>query len=106
MVRLLQQIVEQTRSYDLANNTLTSPAAQLGDAPLFRAPAFAVQVNVLWFASLTFSLMTASFGMLVKQWLREYMTMDYIPPQARHFWYPGIRDWKVSEVAAALPVLL
>lgn len=110
MVRLLQQIVDQTSSYRLVDNQLNSSAPSLLAATPFRPPAFAVQVNVLWFASLTISLMTASFGMLVKQWLREYMAVDYISPQARlrarHFRHPGIRDWKVFEIAALLPVLL
>ncbi|CAL1693807.1 unnamed protein product [Somion occarium] len=68
------------------------------------------RVNVLWFASLILSLVTASFGMLVKQWLREFLAGEYTSPQARlrtHFFrYPGLLKWKVFELVALLPILL
>ena len=66
-------------------------------------------VNILWFASLIFSLVTASFGMLVKQWLREYLAdMNPSPHarlQVRHYRWPGLVQWKVFEIAAILPLL-
>ncbi|KAI0695535.1 hypothetical protein BC835DRAFT_946113 [Cytidiella melzeri] len=70
----------------------------------------AVRVNVLWFSSLIISLTTASFGMLVKQWLREYLAVENPSPQARlrirHFREPELTRWAVFEIAAVLPVLL
>ncbi|PSR71642.1 hypothetical protein PHLCEN_2v12495, partial [Hermanssonia centrifuga] len=55
-------------------------------------------------------LTTASFGILVKQWLREYIAIDYTSPRARlrarQFRYPGLAKWKVFEIAALLPLLL
>jgi hypothetical protein len=55
-------------------------------------------------------LVSASFAILVKQWLREYLAGDYTSPQARlrirHFRNPGLADWKVFEIAAILPLLL
>lgn len=69
-----------------------------------------VQVNALWFASLICSLVTASLGMLVKQWLREYLGGDYYSPQARlrvrQFRHEGIAAWNVFDIAAVLPLLL
>ena len=69
-----------------------------------------VQVNALWFASLICSLVTASLGMLVKQWLREYLAGDYYSPQARlrvrQFRHEGITAWNVFDIAAILPLLL
>jgi hypothetical protein len=69
-----------------------------------------VLVNVFWFASLITSLIAASFGMLVKQWLREYLTFRNPSPQAylrvRRYREPSLNAWKVFEIAAALPFLL
>lgn len=66
--------------------------------------------NALWFASLILSLMTASFGMLVKQWLREFLAGEYTSHRARlhtHLYrYPGLIKWRVFELAAILPLLL
>ncbi|KAI0753923.1 hypothetical protein BC629DRAFT_1174780 [Irpex lacteus] len=39
--------------------------------PDFQPTVNAIRVNVLWFASLTLSLVSASFSILVKQWLRD-----------------------------------
>ncbi|KAL4254486.1 hypothetical protein ABKN59_003217 [Abortiporus biennis] len=74
-------------------------------------PTFsAIRINVLWFSSLVFSLMTASLAMLVKQWLREYLAQECISPQERsrirHFRHSGLKRWGVFHVAAALPLLL
>lgn len=53
--------------------------------------------------------MTASFGMLVKQWLREFLAVENPSPQARlrirHYRWPGLQQWKVFEIAAVLPLL-
>lgn len=110
VVQLLQQVVDQSRSYRVEGTWFNSTAPYLAAPVPFHPGTYAIQVNVLWFASLTISLMAASFGILVKQWLREYMAMECISPQARlrtrHFHYSGIRDWKVFEIAAILPLLL
>lgn len=76
----------------------------------FEVPTWALRVNGLWFASLIVSLSTASFGMLVKSWLREYLAVSQVAPQlrlrVRQYRYPGLQKWKVFEIAAALPLLL
>jgi hypothetical protein len=109
MVRLLDRIANQTERYALVNGSLISTAVSVAP-PAFSPPTSAVHVNILWFASLLFSLITASFGMLVKQWLREFLAGDYVSPQARlrirHFRYPGLQVWKVFAIAAFLPLLL
>ncbi|KAI0084341.1 hypothetical protein BDY19DRAFT_854946, partial [Irpex rosettiformis] len=65
----------------------------------FQASTADIRVNVLWFASLLFSLITASFGILVKQWLREFLAAENPSPQARlrvrHLRYPELSRWKV-----------
>ena len=69
-----------------------------------------VRINGLWFSSLICSLVTASLGILVKQWLHEYMSHDSLSPRAhvriRQFRYEGLVRWRVFEIAAALPFLV
>lgn len=76
---------------------------------LFRPSSADIRVNVLWFSSLIFSLITASFGILIKQWLREYLAVNNPSPygrlRIRHYRYPGLRQWQVFEIAAVLPLL-
>jgi hypothetical protein len=114
MLEVMQQIALQTASYNIANgviNATSQPPMSIINTSTqpFEPSTSAIRVNVLWFASLIFSLMTASFGMLVKQWLREYLAVDNPSPQARlrirHFRYPGLMKWKVFEIAAILPLL-
>ncbi|KAI0691117.1 hypothetical protein BC835DRAFT_133037 [Cytidiella melzeri] len=112
MVALMQQVALQTYSYSLNAGFLNSTVPPLSQQTLFafQPSVNAVRVNVLWFASLTLSLISASFGILVKQWLREYLAGDYTSPQARlrvrHYRNPGLDNWKVFEIAAILPLLL
>lgn len=67
-------------------------------------------VNVAWFGSLILSLMAASYGMLVKQWLREYLAYQDASPLARLrlrcIRYPALAKWGVFEIVAVLPLLL
>lgn len=84
MIKLLSQVVVQTHAYTMANGYLNSTAPPLDVAAVqhFVPSVPAKRVNVLWFASLTLSLISASFGILVKQWLREYLSGEYVSPQA------------------------
>lgn len=84
-------------------------AATYPSAPFQPSPVN-IRINVLWFASLLFSLISASFGILVKQWLREYLAVQNPSPQARlrvrHLRYPELAKWQIFEIAAFLPLLL
>ena len=73
-VHLLTHISQQ-----LSNSSY--PPFTVSSIPVFQAPLSAVRINALWFTSLVFALVTASLGMLVKQWLREYMAQDSISPE-------------------------
>lgn len=68
------------------------------------------QINYLWFSSLILSLVTASFGMLVKQWLREYLSGNFALGRShlrlRFFRYIGMVKWRVFQIASLLPLLL
>ena len=111
MVALMQQNLAQTSSYTLSSGFLNSTITfQPSNPASFRPTTNAVWVNTLWFLSLALTLVSASFTILVKQWLREYLAGDYTSPQVRlrvrHFRNPALRDWKVFEIAATLPMLL
>ncbi|KAI0758592.1 hypothetical protein BC629DRAFT_1109790 [Irpex lacteus] len=101
MRQMSLQMSNPAYSPDIFANTTTTE--------VFQPSSDDIRVNVLWFASLIFSLMTASFGILVKQWLREYLAVDNPSPHARlrvhHYRYPGLAQWKVFEIAAILPLL-
>lgn len=107
----LRQLVAQTGSYQIQGSFLNSTVSTTTFQVIpFQPASTDVRVNVLWFASLLFSLITASFGILVKQWLREYLAVENPSPQARlrlrHLRYPQLKAWKVFEIAAVLPLLL
>ncbi|PSS30861.1 hypothetical protein PHLCEN_2v2588 [Hermanssonia centrifuga] len=108
-VLVLRQIFSQTRSYTMHTGFLNT-TAPLEDTVPFVPPLFSLPINILWFASLTLAVVTASFGILVKQWLREYMSVESTSAQAclriRQFRLTGLEDWKVFDIAAVLPLLL
>lgn len=70
----------------------------------------AVLINSLWFSSMVCGLVSASVGVLFKQWTQHYLMYDDCPPRqqtrVRQYRYKGIRKWKMSEIAALLPLLL
>ncbi|KIP02589.1 hypothetical protein PHLGIDRAFT_78932, partial [Phlebiopsis gigantea 11061_1 CR5-6] len=72
VIELLAQISSQLSSYALTAEFANSTAQAISQIDVFKPSPSMVKVNALWFASLICSLVTASLGMLVKQWLREY----------------------------------
>ncbi|CAL1702472.1 unnamed protein product [Somion occarium] len=105
IIQLLSQIAAQSIASNNSSHNLPPKSA-------FVPPSWAIRVNVLWFASLIFSLVTASFGMLVKQWLREFLaaneesTSHQALLRVRFYRYHGLLGWKVFEIVAILPMLL
>ena len=106
MVYLLQTIAFQNYSISPFFVNATSLPTPFNTS----VPDWALWVNGLWFASLVVSLATASLGMLVQSWLREYLAGEWISPQeklrARQYRHPAMEHWRVFEIAAALPLLL
>ena len=79
-------------------------------SPSFQRPRYAVLVNILWFLSLVVALMTASLGILVKQWFHELLSYKTHDPKERlkirFFREAGLERWKVHAIASSLPLLL
>lgn len=89
----------------LSNITIPSPLI-----PAFKPPSSAVRINTFWFASLVCALLSALLGILVKQWLREYLSTGLTAPRdfvrLRHFRFAGLGAWRVPDIVAVLPLLL
>ncbi|KAJ3477657.1 hypothetical protein NLI96_g10313 [Meripilus lineatus] len=105
LVQISQQLGSYAISSGFANATYVPPSL-----PTFTPERSSVWLNGLWFVALILSLVTASLGMLVKQWLREYLNFPDVTPEAHRriqlFRVRGLRKYKVSEIAALLPMLL
>jgi len=69
-----------------------------------------VQINVLYFISLTLALSVSSMCILAKQWIREFQrdtpgsSCDYV--RIRQARFDALQEWKVPAILAALPVML
>lgn len=100
LVSLLQQISAQ-----ISNNSLP-----IATKPPWSKPDSAVRINILWFSSLVFSLTAALIGILVKQWLRDYLSSVASSPREgtriRQFRHQGLVRWHIPEIIALLPIFL
>ncbi|KAI0342207.1 hypothetical protein BDW22DRAFT_1331371, partial [Trametopsis cervina] len=100
----------QNANYTIQGDFIISTSPASTSSPPFEPSVNAIRINDLWAASLVISLATASFGILVKQWLREYMKFVTSFPQGRlrirNFRRAGLETWKVLTIAACLPLLL
>ncbi|KAL0060758.1 hypothetical protein AAF712_012449 [Marasmius tenuissimus] len=78
--------------------------------PFIPSPSV-VRINVFWFLSLILSLVDALFGLMCKQWLREFRrpTKTRTPEQwlsLRCFRSECFEQWHVPSFLAALPIIL
>lgn len=110
----------QLLAYTLAlrpHNFFPPPALNATITALLEAPAFspatcARWINTLFFVSLVFSLSAALFGILAKQWLREYMHWNsaLAAPRdnimVRQIRIAAWEDWRVPAIISSIPVLL
>jgi hypothetical protein len=102
---ILEMIVSQLSSSAAGNNT-----AKI--AGVFLPPPSAVRLNLLWFCSLTCSLLAALGAVLAKQWMVEY-PRGAVPSataceRARHrqVRFDGITTWHFLTVIDYLPALI
>ncbi|KAF7797645.1 hypothetical protein EIP86_008845 [Pleurotus ostreatoroseus] len=78
----------------------------------FTASLSSIWINILWATSLLFSLTAALAGIIVKQWLREYLMWDSVLSPSReavllrHIRYDAWEKWKVPEIIATVPAVL
>ncbi len=110
-LQILHQISQQLGGFSVSPNFFNATQPPLPTSTsIFQPAPGSVCVNALWFCSLVCSLVTASLGILVKQWLREYLAMDCIAAKERCrirlFRRKGLIKYRVFELAAFLPFLL
>jgi len=95
-------------SLQLVNSS--SPVADMSMVNSFTPNAYDVQINVLYFISLTLALSVSSVCILGKQWIREYQRDIAVSPcdaaRVRQMRFDSLQAWKVPQIMAALPVLL
>ncbi|KZO93087.1 hypothetical protein CALVIDRAFT_486433, partial [Calocera viscosa TUFC12733] len=93
----------------LGTTGMPMPPSFQADAT-FSAPINALWVNAFWLLSLMISLSTSVLAMLIKQWLRAYVTdLPSAPRERAHhrqFRLDGVLIWHVPAVASALPILI
>ncbi|KAL0061643.1 hypothetical protein AAF712_011561 [Marasmius tenuissimus] len=108
IVALLTQISRQ-----LPNPNVTEPPPMLSTSftPFSPAPSSVIRINSFWFLSIIFSLLSALFGILCKQWLREHAMDIHTRSRAEALALYQLRNesfekWGVTSIIATLPVLL
>ncbi|KZT61923.1 hypothetical protein CALCODRAFT_514315 [Calocera cornea HHB12733] len=108
IVDALSIISSQLAAQGSANATRGSTLFDQGNA--FSPTPSAVGINALWIMSLFVSLSTSVLAMLVKQWLRGYITNLPLPQKeratTRQARYDGVQVWRVAGIADSLPVLI
>ncbi|KAK0189484.1 hypothetical protein F5146DRAFT_932179 [Armillaria mellea] len=107
---LLFELIDVQRA--AANGSVVNdvPRSNLTPFSSFRPGISDSLVNGLWFTSLSFSLATALFAVLTKQWIHQYIAMTSGTPRerchVRQFRYMGLEQWGVGFIIGLLPVLL
>ncbi|KAF9055895.1 hypothetical protein BJ165DRAFT_455604 [Panaeolus papilionaceus] len=108
MVHLLSQLL----SVQLASSSNNSIPLGIPSTDSFSAPASALICNILWFLSLTFSLVCALSATLVEQWARNYIHATSGRPapqdQARlsAYLFSGIKEYRMTTIVETIPLLL
>lgn len=91
---------------------MNTPLVTLLDPPAFTPSPSARWINALFFNSLVLSLASAIFGILAKQWLREYMQWNSplgAPREnvlVRQIRFEAWEAWNVGATIAAIPALI
>ena len=104
-MQLATQISHLTVNGNFVNSTIPDFTT-----PSFQKSRLAVVINTLWISSLLIALITASIGILVKQWVHELLSYETHDPmerlKLRFFREAGVERWKVFAIASSLPLLL
>jgi hypothetical protein len=105
------QVTADDALYYLSQQLHDPTIDALKPRPTFRPAASDVRINALWLASLVLSLSAALLAILVKQWLREYMTWTFMSSgkntvALRRYRDLGWNKWVVRRWRDAIPTLL
>lgn len=115
-VKLLANISLQLSSFIAAsgfvNSTFRVPPPNDETATQFTPDALSINVNTLWFASLSLSLIASFYTIAVQQWLRSYPipSNSSFPVREsvrfRQFRHDGLEQWHVPMIVSLLPILI
>ena len=111
-VQLLALIALQNGAPADSESFLSATAEALPTTVAFRAPINTLIVNALWSISLVLSLAAALFGILAKQWCREYLRWHntILPARdnvlLRQLRFGAWDTWRVASIIAAIPAFL
>ncbi|KAK0237111.1 hypothetical protein EDD85DRAFT_953119 [Armillaria nabsnona] len=107
---LLFELIDVQRAAANGSPVNDVPRSALTPFSNFRPTTSDSLVNGLWFTSLSFSLTTALFAVLTKQWIHQYMSVQSGTPRdrcrVRQFRYMGLQQWGVGFIIGLLPVLM
>ncbi|KAG7447397.1 uncharacterized protein BT62DRAFT_892468, partial [Guyanagaster necrorhizus] len=107
---LVYELIDVQRAAANGSSMNDVPRSDLTPFSTFSPTTSDVLVNGLWFTSLSFSLTTALFAVLTKQWIHQYVTVPLGTPRdkcrVRQFRYMGLQQWSVGLIIGLLPVLL
>ncbi|EKM48731.1 uncharacterized protein PHACADRAFT_58444, partial [Phanerochaete carnosa HHB-10118-sp] len=108
-----KQILIQVFSAALTGSSFSPPQlASPEDPPPFQSSAPARWINTLLLISFVLSLAAALLGIIVKQWMREYMPWNspFAAPRenimVRQFRFEAWETWNVFAIASTVPALL
>ena len=111
-VQLLSLIAIQNGASTNSHPFLNDAASSLPTSARLRAPPNLVTLNILWFTSLVLSLAAALFGILAKQWCREYLRWHSVIASAREnvlirqVRFDAWQRWRVPSFIAFIPAFL
>ena len=109
--QLLGRISQQLGSFTIAQSFVNSTFFP-DNLPPFQPPSSAIAINSLWFLSLVFSLAAALFGILAKEWLREFLQWNAVLASPREnvlirqIRFEEWQGWHVSTLISAIPALV
>ena len=108
-VQLLSVIALRLGEPSTQPNASTTP---LPDSTTFQPSSTILAINALWFVSLVLSLAAALFGILAKQWCREYLKWYAAPEPAidnvllRQLRFEAWQRSNATSIVASVPALL
>ncbi|PSR85631.1 hypothetical protein PHLCEN_2v5387 [Hermanssonia centrifuga] len=110
-VQILDRISAQLARFEILPPFINSTASDSA-SPAFQVSTSARWMNCLWFLSLILSLSSALFGILAKQWIREYLQWRKVAAAPREnvllrqLRIDAWEGWKVSAGISTIPALL
>ncbi|RPD57229.1 hypothetical protein L226DRAFT_465995, partial [Lentinus tigrinus ALCF2SS1-7] len=107
MLQVSAQLASFAVNPAFVNSSQPAYDAALTAVSAFKAPVKAVLLNVFWFTGLVFSLASATLGIIVKQWLKEFSTGLYGSSREiarrRQYRLQKLEQWRVPFIVSMLP---